>query len=323
MQLKSLRMLEAVCDTGSFGAAAQLLHTVQSNVTAHVKKLEEETGAQLLERASPVHPTPAGRLLLEHARRMLRTHDLALAQLQGLDPQGASQVAGTLRIGSMETTAALRLPVLLAQLRRQHPGIDLELEAQPTAALLEALMAGRIDCAFVNGAAPQSGLQSWPVFREELVLVSGQPLTRFPTPQEFCASVFLAFRQGCSYRQRVELLMASQGVTAVRIMELGMLDTILGCVAAGMGYALLSRALVEAQQQRFGVHWISLPPGLAEEFAWVDTCFVTGSVAGWSPALRAFAQLLGIHAQAIAAGEHVRPGPAQRVHRRQAEPMPA
>lgn len=321
MQLKSLRMFESVCNTGSFGAAAQLLHTVQSNVTAHVKKLEEETGAQLLERASPAYPTPAGRLLLEHARHMLRTHDLALAQLQDLGAQGRLQATGRLRIGSMETTAALRLPTLLAQLRRQHPGIDLELEAQPTASLLEELAAGRIDCAFVNGAAPQFGLQSWPVFREELVLVSGQPFTRFPTPQEFCASVFLAFRQGCSYRQRVELLMASQGVTAVRIMELGMLDTILGCVAAGMGYALLSRSLVEAQQQRFGVHWMALPPELVDEIAWVDTCFVTGSVAGWSPALRAFAQLLGIRGPDIQV--EGRSASARLEHSEQAELMPA
>ena len=294
MQLKSLRMFEAVCDSGSFGAAAQQLHTVQSNVTAHIKKLEEEVGAQLLSRANPVFPTPAGRTLRQYARQMLQAHDQALAQLQS-EQLADGQASGVLRIGSMETTAALRLPPLLAQLRRQHPGIDLELSAQPTASLLAELMAGQVDCAFVNGAAPQLELQSWPVFREELVLVSGQPLERFPTPQEFCASVFLAFRQGCSYRQRVELLMASQGVGAVRIMELGMLDTILGCVAAGMGYALLSRSLVESQQQRFDVHWMALPGKIGAELAWVDTCFVTGAVSGWSPALRAFAQILGIH----------------------------
>src|SRR2546427_12925297 len=83
MQLKSLRMFLAVCDSGSFGAAAQQLHTVQSNVTAHVKKLEDEAGVQLLERSAPVHATPAGRLLEQYARRMLADHDEALALLQG------------------------------------------------------------------------------------------------------------------------------------------------------------------------------------------------------------------------------------------------
>jgi DNA-binding transcriptional LysR family regulator len=130
MQLKSLRMFEAVCESGSFGAAAQRLHTVQSNVTAHIKKLEDEAGVQLLMRASPVFPTPAGRTLLESARQMLQSHDQVLAMLQARQ-FAAGQVKGALRIGSMETTAALRLPPLLAELRRLHPDIDLELDAQP------------------------------------------------------------------------------------------------------------------------------------------------------------------------------------------------
>lgn len=297
MQLKSLRMFEAVCDSGSFGIAAQQLHTVQSNVTAHIKKLEDEVGAQLLVRANPVFPTPAGRTLLEHARPMLQSHDRVLALLQNQQADTAA-ISGVLRIGSMETTAALRLPALLTELRRLQPAIDLELNAQPSASLLAELQAGRIDCAFINGAAPHSELLSWPVFREELVLVSQQALARFPSPEELSRAVFLAFRQGCSYRQRIELLMASQGINAVRIMELGMLDTILGCVAAGMGYALLPRALVEAQQPRFHVHWLALPGSAGRDLAMVDTCFVTGKLQGWSPAMHAFSQVLGIDAQA-------------------------
>ena len=62
-----LRMFEAVCDSGNFGAAAQQLHTVQSNITAHIKKLEDEVGAQLLVRANPVFPTPAGHTLAAFA----------------------------------------------------------------------------------------------------------------------------------------------------------------------------------------------------------------------------------------------------------------
>ena len=293
MQLKSLRMFEAVCDSGNFGAAAQQLHTVQSNITAHIKKLEDEVGAQLLVRANPVFPTPAGHTLRRHAQHMLQSHDEALAQLQS-HHTGLGQVKGALRLGSMETTAATRLPLLLSKLRQQHPGIDLELQVCPTASQLTELMTGRIDCAFINGAAPQSELLSWPLFKEELVLVSHQPLASFPTADEFSASVFLAFRQGCSYRQRIELLMAAMGISAVRIMELGMLDTILGCVAAGMGYALLPRSLVESQQQRFDVHCMPLPAPFNADLAWVETFYATGAIAGWSPAMHAFAQLLGI-----------------------------
>jgi DNA-binding transcriptional LysR family regulator len=221
MQLKSLRMFLAVCDSGSFGAAAQQLYTVQSNVTAHVKKLEDEAGVQLLERSAPVHATPAGRLLERYARRMLADHDESLALLQG-----SARAAGSLRIGSMETTAALRLPPLLARLHQGQPGLDLELRTATTAELLADLLAGRLDCAFVSGMPPQPRLQGWKVFEEELVLVTAFALPQFPDAAQLSATPFLAFRQGCSYRQRIELLLAASGVAA-RIMEMGSLDAIL------------------------------------------------------------------------------------------------
>ncbi|MBO1997049.1 LysR family transcriptional regulator [Staphylococcus epidermidis] len=127
--------------------------TVQSNVTAHIKKLEDEVGAQLLVRANPVFPTPAGRTLLEHARPMLQSHDRVLALLQNQQADTAA-ISGVLRIGSMETTAALRLPALLTELRRLQPAIDLELNAQPSASLLAELQAGRIDCALSMAQLP-------------------------------------------------------------------------------------------------------------------------------------------------------------------------
>lgn len=287
MQLKSLRIFEAVCDTGSFGAAAQQLHTVQSNVTAHIKKLEDETGAQLLERTTPVHATSAGHVLRRYAQQMLQAHDEALALLQG-----RQATFGTLRIGSMETSAALRLPPLLAQLHAAHPSMRLSLRTGPTAQLLSDLAAGHIDCALIAGMPAQPRLQAWPVFQEELVLVSSAVLHGFPSALQLSSTPFLAFRQGCSYRQRIELMLAAHGIASTQIMEMGSLDAILGCAAAGMGYALLPRAVVTAQQHRFAVHVCTLPAHLQTEIARVDTCFVAGARSSWSPALRAFAQLL-------------------------------
>ncbi|MFC6330950.1 LysR family transcriptional regulator, partial [Alloalcanivorax gelatiniphagus] len=87
--IRSLEIFRAVVDTGSFSAAAERLHTVQSNVTAHVKKLESELGAHLLERRSPVVVTPAGRQLLGYARRIVELHDDALARFRpGGEPLG-------------------------------------------------------------------------------------------------------------------------------------------------------------------------------------------------------------------------------------------
>lgn len=288
MQLKSLRIFDAVCSTGSFGAAAQRLHTVQSNVTAHIKKLEDELQVQLVERSSsPVRLTPAGHTLLPHAQRLLHTHDAACALFAGQAPP-----AGRLRIGAMESTAALRLPPVLARLYQAHPQIDLQLRTGPSGWLVEELQRGAVDCVLVAGQPPQPRWWAQPVFQEELVLVSSTPLQALPAPQVLLSTPFLAFRQSCSYRQRIELLLASQGITGARIMEMGSLDAILGCVAAGMGFALMPLALMHTQQSRFAVHTLALPQPLRSQIAQVDTWLVAREQSGWSPQLHALAALL-------------------------------
>lgn len=288
MHIKSLRIFDAVVSTGSFGGAAQRLHTVQSNVTAHIKKLEDELSVQLLERSSsPVHLTPAGHTLWPHAQQLLQAHDAACALFAGTAP-----AAGGLRIGAMESTAAMRLPAVLAQLYQTQPQIDLQLRTGPTAALLEDLQHGRLDCAFVAGQPPHARWWGQPVFQEELVLVSAASLHSLPPPEVLLHTPFLAFRQGCSYRQRIELLLASQGITAARIMEMGTLDAILGCVAAGMGFALMPQALVQTQQARFAIHALRLPPPLRSQMGVVDTWLVAPEQAAWSPQLHALVSLL-------------------------------
>lgn len=296
MQLKSLRMFDAVHSTGSFGAAAQRMHTVQSNVTAHIKKLEDELGVQLIERSStPVCLTPAGHTLLPHAQRLLQTHDATCALFAGDAPP-----AGSLRIGAMESTAALRLPSVLAQLYQAHPQIDLQLRTGPSGWLLEELQRGNLDCALVAGQPPHPRWWGQAVFQEELVLVSPTPLQQLPAPEVFLRTPFLAFRQSCSYRQRIELLLASRGITGARIMEMGSLDAILGCVAAGMGFALMPLALMRSQHSRFGVHTLALPAPLRSQIALVDTWLVAPEREGWSPQLHALAELL---IESVVAGE--------------------
>lgn len=288
MQLKSLRIFEAVCSTGSFGAAAQRLHTVQSNVTAHIKKLEQELQVQLMERSSgPVRLTPAGHTLRPHAQQMLQTHDAICARFAGDLPP-----AGSLRIGAMESTAALRLPAVLAKVYQAYPHINLQLRTGPTAMLLDEFAQGTIDCALVAGQPPHPRWWAQPVFQEELVLVGPAPMQALPSPEVLLQTPFLAFRQGCSYRQRIELLLASQGISAARIMELGTLDAILGCVAAGMGFALMPQALMQTQQARFGIHCLRLPEALRHQIAVVDTWLVAPEQHGWSPQLRALAAQL-------------------------------
>jgi len=192
----------------------------------------------------------------------------------------------------MESTAALRLPSVLAQLYKAYPQIDLQLRTGPSGALLEDLHRGALDCALVAGQPPHPRWWAQPVFQEELVLVSPAPLQHLPAPEVLLSTPFLAFRQSCSYRQRIELLLASQGITGARIMEMGSLDAILGCVSAGMGFALMPLALMRIQQARFGIHILALPEPLRSQIAVVDTWLVAPEREGWSPQLHALADLL-------------------------------
>lgn len=279
MQLQSLRLFMAVADTGSFSVAAQRRHTVQSNVTAHVKKLERELGVELFTRNGQVAPTPAGHLLVDHARRVLRAHDAALGAFQDTEVP-----SGVLRIGAMETTAALRLPEVLAAYHARYPRVDLCLTTGTTADMVAAVLDGVLDCAFVAGPVPHPQLYSAEIFRESLVLVTDQPRSGWPTTQELIDMPFLAFKQGCHYRHCIERLLGDRGVYGSRIFEFGSIDGILGCVAAGMGYALLPEAVVAAQQSRFAVHYLALPDHIGD----VTTCWAALDKPGWSPALAAF-----------------------------------
>ncbi|MFT6266442.1 MAG: DNA-binding transcriptional LysR family regulator [Oleiphilaceae bacterium] len=284
MQLKSLQLFIDVVDTGSFVAAAERRHTVQSNVTAHVKKLEDELCAQLINRKNGSHLTAAGNTLVDYARRILREHDEVLGLFHS-----NKNVPSRLRLGAMETTTAVRLPSILADYHQSYPEVNLTVETGPTAELFDKLLKGSVDGIFIAGRSEHGSLYFKKVFTERLVLVGAKPLTQLPSSEQLLETAFLAFRQGCSYRQRIELFLSSLGVTATRIFEFGSVDGILGCVSAGMGYTLMPLSTVETHRQRFSIDYLELPASIAE----LDTYFATAEPITWTPALTRFVDALG------------------------------
>ena len=283
MQIKSLRLFMDVAETGSFVAAAQRQHTVQSNVTAHIKKLEEELGAQLFHRKGGARLTTAGRDVVSYAKQILKSHDDVLGLFKG-DESKPSR----LRIGAMETTTALHLPPILSTFHARYVQIDITVETGPTAQLLTQLIKGDVDGIFIAGKPEHKRFQFIKVFSEELVLVGPKTLDVFPTAEQFLETAFLAFRQGCSYRQRIEQLLSSCGINATRIFEFGSIDGILGCVASGMGYTIMPLSTVDAHRHRFEIGYLKLPPTIAN----IDTYFVTAKQPTWTPSLTRFVDIL-------------------------------
>ena len=261
MEISELSTFLAVARHGGITHAAGALHTVQSNVTARIKALEGEIGAPLFARHSRgMTLTPAGHRLMPYAIRMAALMGEAL---QAAREDGTPR--GTLRVGAMETTAAVRLPPVLARFHSQHPTVVLTVRTGPTADLVEAVRDGHLDAAFVAGPVDLPDISASFAFQEELVLVSA---ARWPSLKALRGSfagrgpTALVFRAGCSYRQRLEQVLAAYGWPGAARLEFGTLEGIIGCIAAGMGVSLLPRAVIQRSDMRRHVAAHPLPRSL-------------------------------------------------------------
>jgi DNA-binding transcriptional LysR family regulator len=296
MELTDLVTFSAVARTGGITRAADELNTVQSNVTQRIKALEAEIGTALFERHSRgMTLTGAGRRLLPYAQRMA-----ALSREAVLAARDDGEPKGPLAIGSMETTAAVRLPLLLAEFHRRFPAVRLTLRTAPTADLVAAVLDGTLDGAFVAGPIEHAELSAVTAFREELVLVTAGRWTslaslRAGTPES--GPTALVFRTGCTYRQRLEQVFSEFGWPSAARFELGTLDGMIGCVAADMGVTLLPRAVVERSDLRENIRFHALDTSWSR----VDTLFIARRSAHRYSALSGFASCLTNDGQVIAA----------------------
>src|SRR3954471_12966292 len=244
VELTDLLTFSTVARLGGITRAADELNTVQSNVTQRIKALEAEIGTALFERHSRgMTLTGAGRRLLPYAQRMAAPSREAL-----LAARDDGEPKGPLSIGSMETTAAVRLPTLLAEFHRRFPAVKLSLRTSTTADLVAGVLDGSLDGAFVAGPIEHAELEARTAFREELVLVSSRRWSNLKALRAGTAEsgpTALVFRTGCTYRQRLEQVFTEFGWPSAARFELGTLDGMIGCVAADMGVTLLPRAVVE------------------------------------------------------------------------------
>jgi DNA-binding transcriptional LysR family regulator len=251
MDLVELQIFKAVAEQGGITRAATALHRVQSNVTTRVKQLEERLGTKLFHRQGrKLVLSSEGRLLLDYAERLLRLSAEAQAALRG------HVLHGLFRLGSLEATAATRLPPLLAAYHRAHPGMRLELVTGTTGALVDKVLRGELEAAFVAEPFPVKSLEMQHAFTEELVLVTPRSHARVTTPKELETRVLLAFPAGCSYRRRLEAWLGRSSVVAERVMEYGSYHAITACVAAGGGIAVVPRSVlrVVGAQNQVAVH---------------------------------------------------------------------
>jgi DNA-binding transcriptional LysR family regulator len=166
MELRHLQALVAVAEHGSFSSAADHLGTVQSNVSAHVARLEREVGSTLVDRGAG-RLTADGEIVVARAYRIMGELDAMVADVGAL----RQAVAGNVRVGILGTTARWLVPLLLAELSESHPRLHLVVADGTTLGLEPQLAAGRLDLAVLTFPVPGRDLVSEPLFEEDIVLV--------------------------------------------------------------------------------------------------------------------------------------------------------
>ncbi len=280
MDTGSLRIFRAVAEAGSVVAAATVVNSVPSNVSVRLRRLEDEAGMPLFIRESRgMRLTPAGELLLDYAGRILALTEEAKAAMAEASGDG-----GTLRLASMECTAAVRLPPLLARFHAAWPKVAMSLVTGTTEAILQMVLERRVDWGFVGGPVEHERLEGGAVFVEELVLAVP---TSVASAAEADLKSMLGFPAGCAYRARTEEWLRNRGRPPRTVMQFGTLDGLLGCVAAGMGVTLLPRRVVEDDRWRGVVR--GLP--VVDVDPRVETWLVRHKDAVPTPAMRRFHDL--------------------------------
>ncbi len=275
MDILLLKTFLSVVETGSFSAAGVKLNSVQSNITARIRKLEKHFGQAVFVRGrGGAKLTEFGYQVRDHAEDLIARFEATERTL--LDLAGKS---APLRLGAMETTAATRLPTVLKQLKQACPQSAISLKTAATGDLLSLVWGHKLDAAFVAGPIDEGRFNSVRVFEEELVQVRAREGEVTPA--------LLAFGPACSYRLVAQRWLREEGRSDSEILEMGSLDGILGCVAAGMGFAVVPKNAVLHYRDAANLTFTEMPA----PFSRVDTYLIWRGDHYPSHALR---QLIGV-----------------------------
>jgi DNA-binding transcriptional LysR family regulator len=261
MNFSDLEIFKAVVDEGGIIKASRRLHRVPSSVTSRIQQLESSMGVSLFHRdRQRLHLSPTGELLRGYADRLIQLSEEARSVVSGAKPQGL------LRLGTLESTAASRLPQLLTDFHRLYPDVRLELSTGTNDLLMQALADRRLDAAFTAEAPTQSLVQSLanvPVFRERLVVVSGLDHPPIRRAGDVKDASLIAFPDGCAYRRVLQRWLGVDSLAGKRTLELASYHAIVACVASGTGIALVPESVLDTMPQAH-VQRHALPRALAD-----------------------------------------------------------
>lgn len=246
-----LRLLVEIGRHGSVSAAARAIGIGQPTASEHLRILEGAAGQRLVERHGRGSTlTEAGELLARHGAQVLQTLAAAeeeLRRLSGLE-------AGTIRLGASTTPGVYLLPDTLGCFRRDHPNVTVEVEIASTGAILERLLAGRVQLALVGETEPDERVELEPFIDDEIIGVAKPRLLALRDGRADAVQLVdqtLLLREPASSTRRVtQRALAAAGIWPARTWELESSEAIKRAAREGLGIAFLSRYAVAEEIER-------------------------------------------------------------------------
>jgi DNA-binding transcriptional LysR family regulator len=241
LDLSELRSFVVLAQHLHFGEAAQALHVSQPALTKQIQKLEAKVEGPLLVRGyRRVSLTPAGEILRDRARNLLREAEMA-EEITRLAVQGK---AGSLRIGFGIASLAAGLPDILTRFRQHFPAVQVSMRDMPTPDQIEALEQGNIDVGFVRLPVERPNLVTVPVLEERLVaaIPQGMPYRKGLASLRNEPFVVIARSVSASYVDHVVRTCRAAGFTPRIVQEANELFTVLSLVRSGVGVSLVPRS---------------------------------------------------------------------------------
>jgi LysR family transcriptional regulator, hydrogen peroxide-inducible genes activator len=247
MNLKDLKYLVALADTGHFGKAAARTFVSQPTLSAQLKKLEEYLGVKLIERQPKnVQLTEVGKQVVVRARRMLDEGDSIVA----LARSNTDPLAGKLKVGLIPTIGPYLLPRIMTKIRKALPHLSLMLYEYQTEPLLKRLRDGEIDVGILALPISQDGMETQKLYEEAFTVAipNNDALSEKSSikPQDLKGHTLLLLEDGHCLRDQALEICSRVEVHEAEDFRATSLETLRQMVIAGLGITLLPESAVDA-----------------------------------------------------------------------------
>lgn len=243
MEINDLRIFQTVAYEKSISKAALILGYAQSNITMRIKLLENELNTTLFIRNNK------GTIITSNGEKLLKYADKILALIDEVNDEFlSSKITSTIRIGATQTISASILPKLFSLFYEQNPEVSLALKTEKQEVLLDMIIKGELDGAFIYSEISSSKIKKVITFKEELALVSSLKINDI---SNLTSPIIITSDTNCPYRKTLQKWLINNNCKPITIIEFDSLESILKGVGEGLGISLLPKSILSENNNFF------------------------------------------------------------------------